>query len=118
MRDCFDLQELRVGALKHDFSAGGAVAGAKINDLVRRADHAGLVFDDHDRVAGVAQLFEDADQPFGVARMQADAGLVEHEERIDQTRAQAGGEVHPFGFAAGERARRAVQGEIAQADLR
>ena len=110
-------QNLRVGALKDDFSAGGAVAGAEIHDLVRRADHAGLVFDDDDGVAGVAQLLEEADQAFGVARMQADARFVEDEKRIDQASAQAGGEVHPLGLAARERARGAVQGEIAQADL-
>ena len=111
------LQNLRVSALEHDLAARGAVAGAEVNDLVRGADHAGLVFDDHDGVAGIAQLLEQADQAFGVARVQADARLVQHEERIHQAGAQAGGEIDALGFAAGERARRAIQRQIAQADL-
>ncbi len=93
------------------------MAGPEVHDLIRGAHHAGFVFDDHDGVAGIAQLFEDADQPFGVARMQADARFVEHEQRVDQPRAEAGGEIHALGFAAGERARRAVEREIAQADF-
>ena len=110
-------ENLRVGALEYDVTAGGAVAWSQVNDLVRRADHAGFVFDDYDCVAGVAQLFEQADQAFSVARMQADARLVEDEKRIHQSSAQAGGETHPLGFAAGKRARRAVQREVTQADL-
>ena len=111
------LQKLRISPLEHDLPAGRAVAGAEVHDLVCRADHAGLVLDHHDRVARIAQLLEQADQPFGVARMQAHARFVQDKERIHQPGAQAGGEIHALGFAAGERARRAVQREIAQADL-
>ena len=93
------------------------MAGAEVDDLVRRAHHAGFVFDDDDGVAGIAQLLEDADEPFRVARMQSDARFVEHEQRIHQARAEAGGEIDPLGFAARQRARGAVQREIAQADL-
>src|ERR1035441_968793 len=60
----FRFQNLRVGALKYDFSASGAVAGAQVNDLVRCADHAGLVFDDDYGVARIAQLREQADKAF------------------------------------------------------
>ena len=105
------------GALENHFAAGRAMAGAEVHDLIRRAHHAGFVFDDDDGVAGVAQLLENADEAFGVARMQADARFVEHEERVHQPRAQAGGEIHALGLAAGERARRAVQREIAEADF-
>ena len=65
----------------------------------------------------VAESSEDADEPFGVAGMQADAGFIEHEERIDQAGAEAGGEVDAFGFAARKRARGAVEGEITETDL-
>ena len=93
------------------------MARAEVNDLVGRADHAGLVFDDHDRIARSAQLFEQAHQLFGVTRVQTHARLVQNEQRVHQARAQTGGEVDPLGFAAGERARGAVQGQIAQAHL-
>ena len=99
------------------FAAGRAVAGTEVDDLVRGAHDAGFVLDDHHGVPGVAQLFEECDQPFGVARMQATLGSSSTKKRVHQPRAQAGGEVHALGFAAGKRARRAVQREIAQADL-
>ena len=64
-----------------------------------------------------AQLLEQADQAFGVARVQAHARFVQDKEGVDQAGAQAGGEIHALGLAARERARRTVQGEVAQADL-
>ena len=44
--------------MEYDLAARGAVAGAKVHDLLGRADHAGLVFHHYDRVARVAQLLE------------------------------------------------------------
>ena len=93
------------------------MAGTKIDDLVGGAHDVGLVLDDDDGVSLVAQALEDFDEAVGVARMQADAGLIEHEERVHQTRAEAGREVDPGGFAAGQGARGAVEREIAEADF-
>ncbi len=47
--------------------------------------------------------------------VQADARFVQHKESIDEARAEAGGQVDPFRFAAGKRARGPVQTQIAQA---
>ena len=88
--------------LEDDFAAGGAVARADVHDLIGGAHDAGLVFDDDDGVAGVAKFFKDADESVGVARMQADAGFVEDEKRVHQTRAEAGGEIDALGFAAAQ----------------
>ena len=49
--------------------------------------------------------------------MQADARLVEDEDRVDERSAEAGGEIDALDLAAGERARGAVEREIAEADL-
>ena len=72
---------------------------------------------DDDGVPGVAQLFENVDEPGGVARMKADAGFIEHEERIDEARAETRRQVHALRLAARQRARRPVEREIAKADL-
>ena len=74
------------------------------------------MLDDNERVAEVAQVFQQTDESICVARVQPDAWLVEHIKHVDQFRAEAGGEVDALGFAAGERARRPVEREVAKAD--
>ena len=49
------LEHLGQRALKHDFAAAVARAGADLDDLIGRADHRFFVLDDDDRVAAVAQ---------------------------------------------------------------
>lgn len=62
-------------------------------------------------------LFEDADKACGVTRMESNAWFIEHEERVDEARAETGREVHALCLAAGERARRPVEREVAKADF-
>ena len=75
------------------------------------------MFDDDDGVACIAQLLKQANEPFGVARMQPDARFIQNEKGVHQPGAKAGSDVHPFGFAAGERPCRSVQCKVAQADI-
>ncbi len=49
--------------------------------------------------------------------MQADGGLVQHEQRVHERRAGRGRQVDALDFAARERARLAIQRQIAQADV-
>jgi hypothetical protein len=84
-------QDLAIGSLENHLAAGLAVAGSQIDDLVGRAHDFGLVFDDDDGVARVAQALRNANEASGVAGVQADAGFVKNEERVDQARPQAGG---------------------------
>lgn len=93
------------------------VPRTNVHDLIRGAHDAGLVFDHHDGVAGVAEFLKDAHEAVGVTRVQADAGFVENEESIDQTRAETGGEIDALGFATAQRARRAIQCQVAEADF-
>ena len=51
--------------------------GPKIEQIVGRTNHIGIVLDNEDRIAQIAQLLENADQLRGVARMQANRGLVQ-----------------------------------------
>ena len=100
-----------------ELAAAIAATGPEFDDVIRGAHHGFLVLDDEQRVAFVAQRFHHADEAARVARVQADARLVEDEERIDQRCAEACGEVHALNFAAAERARGAVEREVAEADL-
>jgi len=93
------------------------VPGAEVHDLVCRAHDAGLVFHHHNRVAGVAQLLENADEPIGIARVEPDAGLIQHEKRVDQPGAKAARQVHPLNLPAGEGPCGPIQGEIAETNL-
>ena len=98
-------------------AAGFAVAGAEVNDLVRRPNDTGFVLDHDHRVSQVAQSLQNFDQSTRVTEVQADARFIEHVERVDQTRANARGQIHAFGFATGQRACRTIQREIAEADF-
>ena len=85
--------------------------------MVGGADDVGVVLDDEDGVAEVAQGVEDVDELGGVAGVQADGRLIEHVERADEARAERGCELNALRFAAGERGGEAVEGEVVEADL-
>ena len=76
-----------------------------------------VVLDDDHRVAEVAQPVEGRDQLLVVALVQPDRGLVEHVHDADQAGADLGREPDPLRLAAGERAGRAGQREVADADV-
>ncbi len=59
--------DFAVGAFEDDASAEFAGAGAEIDDVVGGAHEVGIVLDDDDGIAEVAQFFEDADEAAGVA---------------------------------------------------
>ncbi len=65
----------------------------------------------------VAQPVHDLDDAVDVARVQADGRLVQHEQGIDQGRAQRGGQIDALHLAARQRAALAVQRQVAQADV-
>src|SRR2546428_13949268 len=75
------------------------------------------MFDNDHGVAGISELLKNADQALGIARVQPDARLVEHEQCVDQPRAQACREAHSFSLPAGERTRGPVQGYVSEADV-
>ncbi len=111
------LQQAVERAREDDAAALLAGAEAQVDDVVGHADHVGVVLDDDDRVALVAQLAEDGDQPLVVARVQADRRLVEHVERADQRRPERRRQVDPLRLAARERRRQPVEREVVEADL-
>ena len=108
--------EIIGGAAVEEVSARAAAAGADVHEFVGSADDGFLVLDDEEGVALVAEAAEDFDEARGVAGVKAHAGFVEDEEGVDERGAEAGGEVDALDFAAGERAGRAVEREVAEAD--
>ncbi len=117
------VMELRVGRDLGDGAGGKQLAaelagsGPEVEQVVRGAYDVGIVLDDEDGVAEVAQLFHDVDELGGVARVQADRGLVEHVQRADEAGAKRGGELDTLGFAARQGAGEAVEREVVEADL-
>ena len=104
-------------ALENDVAAAAAGLGADFDDVIGGADHGLVVFHDDDGVPGVGEGADDRDEAVDVARVQADAGFIEDEERVDQRGAEAGGEVDALDFAAGEGFGLAVEGQVREADL-
>ena len=102
---------------ENEVAARRAATGTEFEQMVRLAHNRLLVLDDKHGVAAVTQPFHHADELGHVARMQPDARFVEDEESVDERIAEAGGEIHALDFAAAERARSAVEREIAEADL-
>ena len=105
------------GAGGEELAAELAGAGAEVEQVVGGADDVGVVLDDEDGVAEVAEVFHDADELGGIAGVEADGGLVEDVERADEAGAEGCGELDALRFAAGEGGGEAVEGEVVEADL-
>ena len=97
-------------------TAADAGSGAEIDDRVGRPHRVLVVFDDDQRVAGVAQPAQRADQPVVVPRVQPDARLVQDVQHAAQPRTDLAGQPDPLGFAAGERRGGPRQRQVIQPD--
>ena len=101
----------------HDHPAMDAGAGPDVHHMVGGADRVLVVLDDENRIAEIAQTAEGLQETFIVALMEADRRFVEHIEHAGEPRPDLRGEADALAFAAGERARRARQGEIVEAHI-
>ena len=84
------LHQLGRRSIESQLTTALAGARAEVHDSVGAPNHFRFVLYDHDGVIVVAQPFQDVHQPRGVPWMQADGGLVQHVERVDQGRAEGG----------------------------
>ncbi len=105
------------GAGENHLAAVFAGAGAEIENVIGGEDGVGIVLDDQERVAEIAQAFQDVDEAMRVARMQADGRLIENVERADEMRAERCGQLDALGFAAGESGGEAIERKILEADF-
>ena len=104
-------------AARDDVAAALARAGTDLEQLVGGHHHLRVVLHHHQRVAGVAQPRHHPEDAADVARVQADRGLVEHEQRIHQRGAERGGQVDALHLPTRQRARLALQRQVAEADV-
>ena len=100
-----------------DRAAVLAGARADVDDPVALADRLLVVLDDDHRVAEVAQAGQRVDEAPVVALVQADRRLVEHVQRADEARPDLAGQPDALRLAAGQRAGRARQREVVEADV-
>ena len=100
-----------------DPAASLARAGAEIDEIVRRADHLAVVFDDDQCVAQVAQSFQGGEQPGVVAGVQADRRLVQDVQDARQAAPDLAGQPDPLTLAAGEGGRRAGEREVIESHI-
>ena len=105
------------GAVEHDLAAALPRAGAHVDQAVGGQHHGRVVLHHHQGVARVPQAVHRLHDAVHVARVQPDAGLVQHEQGVDQGRAQCGGEVNTLHLAAAEGAALPVQRQVTQAHL-
>ena len=107
--------DLRQHALGQQLAAKLARSWTQVEQVVGRAQHIGVVLDDEDGVAQVAQLLKNMNQPRRVPGVQPDGRLVQNIERAHQLRAERGGQLNALRLAAGEGRRKAIEGEVFQA---
>ena len=90
---------------------------ADVDDPVGGADGVFVVLDDDERVAQLLQPHQRLDEAVVVALVQADGRLVEDVQHADETRPDLGREPDALRLAAGQRRRRAVEGQVVQPDV-
>ena len=90
--------------------------GPEVDDVVGGAHRALVVLDDDHGVAEVAQPRQHVQQLVVVALVQPDRGLVEDVEHADQARPDLRREPDPLRLAAGQRRRRPLERQVADAD--
>ena len=95
-----------------------AGSGPEVHDIVGLPDRILVVLDDDDGIAEIAQVDQRVEQALIVALMQADGGLVQDVHDADQPRADLAREADALRLAARERVGAAVEGEIAEPDVR
>ena len=102
---------------EHHLAATLSRPRSHVEDAVGGEHDLRIVLHHHQRVAGVAQLLHHTDHPAHVARVQADRRLVQHEQGVGKRSAERSSQVDALDFTAGERARLAVEREIAEPDF-
>ena len=116
-RECVGVAQVLGAAVKHYSAAALARAGAHVDHAVGGQHHGRVMLHHHQRVASIAQALHGHNDAVHVARVQANAGLVEHKQGIDQRGAQGGGQVDALHFAAAQGTALAVQRQVTNADI-
>ena len=106
------------GAFEHHLAAVAAGAGAEIDDVVGNVDHLRLVLDDQHGVGLVAKPHQQVVHPLDVVGVQPDRRLVEHVGNVGERRPEVADHLGSLRLTTRQRARRPVERQVAQPDLR
>ena len=101
----------------HHLAAVLPCPGADVDHVVGHHDRVLVVLDHQHRVAEVAEPHERLDELVVVALVEPDGRLVEHVEHPDQPRADLGCQPDALGLATRQGRRRALEGEVVEADV-
>jgi hypothetical protein len=105
------------GSLEHHLTTRRTGSRAEVDDMVGDLDHLRLMLDHEHRVAFVAELQQQVVHPLDVMWVHADGRLVEHVRNVGERRAEVADHLGPLRLAARQRARRPVEGQVAQPDV-
>lgn len=88
-------------SFRHDLPAPGTPFGAEVDDPVCGFDDIQVVFNDHQRIAGIHEFVKDSEELLDVLKMQTGRWLIHDIEHIFGGSAlQLGGDFQALGFAA------------------
>src|SRR4029078_4999464 len=88
--------------------------GAQIDDVVGALNDRRIMLHDDDSVAHLRQPLEHCEQAMAAARMQPDGRFVERVESIRERAAERRGKMDSLCLSARQRARLAIEGEVAE----
>ena len=104
-------------AVEHDLPAFFAGARPHVDHAVGGQHHRRVVLHHHQGVAGITQAVHGLGDAAHVARVQADAGLVQHKQGVDQRGTQGGGQVDALHLAATQCAALSIQCQVTNAHI-
>ena len=116
-RQGIGLAQILRAAIKHNLPAAFARPWPHVYHAVGGQHHRRIVLHHHQRIAGVAQSQHGPCNAMHVARVQANAGLVQHKQRVDQRGAQRSSEVDTLHLTARQGAALAVQAQVTNAHV-
>ena len=103
---------------KDHFAPQASGLGSHVHHVVGSQHHVPVMLHHDDCIADVAQFLQGMYQAFVVALVQADAGLVQDIEHVDQLRTYLRGQADALALSAGQTHGGAVQRKIVQAHIK
>ena len=110
------VHDLLQGALRDDLAAVNPRAGTDIDNIIRSTHGVLIVLHDDQGISQIPQTAQRRKQLIVIPLVESDARLVQDIQHTHQRRADLRGKADTLRFAAGQRPRRAGEGQILQTD--
>ena len=111
------MQQIRRRSHENELSAALTGARSQVDNAIGSEHDLSVVLDHDERVACIPQAPQHTDDALQIACVQADAGFIEYEQRVDQRCAEGRSEIDALHLAAAQGARLAVKREITEPDF-